>query len=297
MKLAILMSTYNGEKFLEEQLKSLINQTIKSFEIIIRDDGSTDNTVRILKEYEKEYSNITVIEGMNIGVSKSFMELLKYNIDADFFAFCDQDDIWEKDKLENAVNNLKTINNLPALYYTEVKAVDNELKVLFKSNYTGIDTLGASFNTTPVIGCTVVMNKMLREKIIGKKIPDDIVMHDLYAYRVCLAIGGIVVHDRNSYILYRQHENNVVGITKSPLKKMKAYKKFNNTRSIMAQNILDIYGDDIPENNKKILLKVANFNDKLNLLKKIVFMMDKDFKSKKIKSDIKFIYDILFENI
>lgn len=219
MKVTILMSTYNGQKYVEEQIKSILSQTEKDIELIIRDDGSKDNTLNILKKYEKMYSNIKVIKGSNIGVEKSFMELVKNSTDSEYYAFSDQDDIWEKLKIEKALMFFDKKDNKPSLYYSEVKAVDSNLKFLFKSNYVGIDTLGASFSTTPVIGCTVIFNKSLRDLIVNNYLPNNIVMHDLYMYRLCLAVGGNVLHDHESYILYRQHSNNVVGITNSIKKK------------------------------------------------------------------------------
>lgn len=297
MKVAVLMSTYNGEKYIKEQIESILNQSYEQIEIIIRDDGSKDETVNILKQYADKYNNIKIIVGNNIGVSKSFIELLKHKSDAEFYAFCDQDDIWKKDKIYNAVEKLKEFNNIPTLYYSEVTAVDNNLNELFKSNYTGIDSLGSAFNTTPVIGCTVVFNKKLKIMIESNEIPENIVMHDLYLYRVCLAVEGKVIHDKNSYIYYRQHNDNVVGITNSIVKKMKIYDKFSKTRRIMAKDILKIYNSEISDKNKEILTKISKYNDNLSLREKISYIVDKNFKSYKLKSDIKFIYDVLSKKI
>ena len=297
MKITVLMSTYNGEKYIKEQIESILNQSISDLKIIIRDDGSKDNTINILNEYKNKYTNIKIINGENKGAAQSFIELLKYNMKTDFIAFCDQDDIWEKDKLKNAIAKLDKYNDQPALYYSEVKAVDSNLNFLFKSEYKGIDTLGSSFSAIPVIGCTVVFNNKLRNIIVKNNIPEGIVMHDLYLYRVCLAIGGKIIHDKESYILYRQHEENVVGITNSIWKKMKVYNKFDKTRRVMAKNILDIYEQYISKENKQILLKISRFNDNIVFKEKLSFIFDKNFKTKKFKSDIKFIYDVLLKKI
>ena len=168
---------------------------------------------------------------------------------------------------------------------------------MFKSNYTGIDTLGSSFNTTPVIGCTVVFNRKLKKIIENNEIPKNIVMHDLYLYRVCLAINGKIIHDKNSYIYYRQHNSNVIGITNSILKKMKIYDKFSKTRRNMAKDILRIYNYKISEENKKILNKIAEYKDEMSFKEKMKYISDKRFKSYKFKSDIKFIYDVLNKKI
>lgn len=297
MKIVVLMSTYNGEKYLKEQIDSILNQSVKNIELIVRDDGSDDTTKEILNDYVKKNDNIKVIWGENIGVAKSYRELLKYDIDADLYAFCDQDDIWLENKVEKAIEQIKKFSNVPALYYSEVNAVNNEMETLLVSKYTGIDTLGSSFNTTPVIGCTVLFNNKLKEYIKKYGIAENIIMHDLYMYRLCLAVGGKIVHDKNSYILYRQHANNVVGITATSFKKLKVYDKFKKTRRIMAKDILNLYDGNITEHNKRILDKVARFNDKMNLFEKLEFIFDKEFKSKKIKSDLKFIYDVFNNKI
>ena len=103
-KVVILLSTYNGEKYLKEQLDSLLNQTYKNIDIYIRDDGSKDETVNIIKKYQNEYDNIHLEEGKNLGFIKSFFELLKNGDEnVDIYSYCDQDDIWEEDKIERAV--------------------------------------------------------------------------------------------------------------------------------------------------------------------------------------------------
>lgn len=130
-KVAVLLSTYNGEKYLKEQLDSLINQTYSNIDIYIRDDGSTDNTVKIIKEYQKNNSNIYLDEGKNSGFIKSFFELLKNNSNADIYSYCDQDDIWEKDKIERAVKHIeKEDNTKPILYFCNSDYYDMNMILL-----------------------------------------------------------------------------------------------------------------------------------------------------------------------
>lgn len=299
MDIVVLMSTYNGEKYVEQQINSILNQTEKKVKIIIRDDGSKDKTCEILKKMENKYDNIKVIYGNNVGVPESFKKMLEleFNDNEKYLFFCDQDDVWLENKIEKAVSELKKHDDKPAYYYSEVTAVNEKLIPMFKSNYTGVDTVGSSYNTTPAIGCTVAFNRKLLDIIKNHKLPKNIVMHDLYLYRVCLAIDGVVIHDSDSYIYYRQHESNVIGITNSNFKKMKVYSKYNKTRRMMAKEIIDIYSDKISKSNYKILSKIANFNDKMPASKRIDLLFDKNYNSKKIKSNLKFIYDILFNNI
>ena len=108
-KVAIIMSTYNGEKYIKEQLDSLFNHTYKNIEIYVRDDGSKDKTVEILREYEKN-GKIHLFVKENKGFIKSFFECLSFCDDADYYSFCDQDDVWYEDKVERAVNALNSMN-------------------------------------------------------------------------------------------------------------------------------------------------------------------------------------------
>ena len=109
-KVAVIMSTYNGEKFIREQLDSILNQSYKNIELIVRDDGSKDKTVEIVKEYQAKHKNIKLFEGQNLGFVKSFFELLKL-AEADYYAYADQDDIWIENKIELAVNSLNKLDD------------------------------------------------------------------------------------------------------------------------------------------------------------------------------------------
>ena len=109
--IAILLSTYNGEKYIKEQIESLLDQTIKNWFLVIRDDGSHDKTVEILKEYSTSYPNKIFIDGSvreNLGAGKSFMHLLKIT-HADYYMFCDQDDVWMPDKIERTLAKVKAM--------------------------------------------------------------------------------------------------------------------------------------------------------------------------------------------
>ena len=132
-KVIICMSTYNGEKYVKEQIESLLNQTYKNLEIYVRDDGSKDNTINILEEYEKN-NKIHFIKGNNVGVVKSFYECLKEAYDnAEYFAYCDQDDKWHKNKIERAISKLKKENQeQPTLYFSEFNYCDENLNFVHK---------------------------------------------------------------------------------------------------------------------------------------------------------------------
>lgn len=212
-KVQVLLSTYNGEKYLETQLDSLFEQEDVHLSVLIRDDGSTDNTISILKRYQ-ERQNVKVIFAENVGVINSFFELIKQaDLENDYFAFCDQDDYWEKNKLSNAVKKIKMIPDAgrAILYCSAVELVDDNLNSIEISYFPDAKP---SFNNALVenivTGCTAVLNtNSLR--LIKNNIPDFCLMHDWWMYLVISSFGTII-YDTESGIKYRQHANNVVGI-------------------------------------------------------------------------------------
>ena len=207
----VLLSSYNGERFIKEQLNSLLNQTMNTF-ILIRDDGSTDNTVSIIREYIKKYNNIRLIEGNNIGYIASFNNLICNNLvdEYEWLAFCDQDDVWLDRKLEVAVSRLKKEfdDETPNLYTSALTLVDENLKVIGKAEKTPERNLRPAL-LYDIAGCTCVFNHATAV-MYRKGINDSMIAHDRQLYCVCYYMGNVYV-DTNSYILYRQHSTNTTG--------------------------------------------------------------------------------------
>jgi len=207
-KVAILLSTYNGEKYLREQIDSILSQTYENFELIVRDDGSKDGTVSIIKEYiEKSDKEITLVEGKNMGFIKSFFDLLKRG-DADYYAYADQDDIWLPNKIELAVNSLEKLDNTkPNMAFSNVDYYDTEM------NFIGH---GDSKNKKPAFinslyecinqGMTMVINKTTRNYIIDN-VPEKCFFHDWWTYMVCTAFGNVVQDDVVT-VKYRRAKTN-----------------------------------------------------------------------------------------
>ena len=207
-RVQVLMSTYNGERFVAEQIDSLLSQSWKNLEILIRDDGSTDGTWGILEKYRKRYPNIRIIAGQNVGVAKSFFELLKMS-DGEFAAFCDQDDVWLERKVEAAIAMLGKEQG-PALYCGGKTLVDSSLNPIEKQNR---ERLALGFGNAVVecicTGCTAVLNRKLID-LMKVRLPEHAILHDWWSYLVA-AYAGKVLYDPEAYILYRQHGGNVVG--------------------------------------------------------------------------------------
>ena len=183
----VLMSTYNGDKYLEQQIKSIIEQEKVNTEILVRDDGSTDNTIKILDKYQK-CGYLQYYKGDNIGPSKSFMDLISHIKNASYVAFSDQDDFWKKDKLIVAVEKLRNIN-VPAFYNSVVEVVDEQL--VSKGKIYGskkIYNFATQCSRNNVVGCSVVINRRLIE-LVTKYTPNHISMHDQWIAMVCKGHG------------------------------------------------------------------------------------------------------------
>lgn len=274
-KVTVLLSTYNGEKYLEEQLDSLLNQQGVEVFILVRDDGSTDNTINILKKYENE-GKLKWYSGENLRPTKSFMDLVMHAPESAYYAFCDQDDYWMDDKLMIAIQRLEKCDaSVPALYYGSPRLVDENLDPIPNPHrlLQNMTTYASSLIISNATGCTMVFNNALLKKIV-KKQPNYIPMHDAWLHKVCLAVGGVVCFDKDVHILYRQHSNNVVGIADTKTGMIKSYFrkkiKLKNTGNKTVRSLYDCYENEMSEENKKLSLLAINYqnslSDKLRLL-------------------------------
>ena len=222
-KIIILLSTYNGEKYLKEQLDSLFLQTYNDFNILIRDDGSTDKTKYILNEYEKNYPNkVQIIEdGIgNLGSSKSFMKLLEYSSDCEYIMFCDQDDVWLPNKIKLSFQKIKEMEeaygtDTPLLVFTDLFVVNEKLKILNQSfwNYQKLIPSVAKYwkkllAQSIITGCTIIMNKSAKDVCLPFVL--DEMIHDQWIGANVSKYGKIDFIDEQT-ILYRQHGKNVEG--------------------------------------------------------------------------------------
>ena len=216
-KISILLSTYNGEKYLKAQLDSLFSQSYKNFKLIARDDGSSDKTLEILKSYDIEL----LPSNENIGVKCSFETLLKYafeNSDADYFMFCDQDDVWNQDKVKLTLQKMyemeKLYKNTPILVHTDLEVVDENLHTINPS-FMKLQNLHEKKNRlnnlliqNTITGCTVMINKDLAKLCLPMS--SNAIVHDWWVGLVASYFGKIGYVD-DSTIKYRQHTSNTIG--------------------------------------------------------------------------------------
>jgi GT2 family glycosyltransferase len=217
-KIIILLSTYNGAKYLKNQIDSLVSQSYDDFRIIARDDGSSDESFSILKSYDK----IEIVDSrQNLGAKGSFAELLEYAVkhtDGEFFMFCDQDDVWEKDKIAMTLAKMQelegTYGDLPLLVHSDVKVVDARLRVVAESfwKFQNIDPTRDAIHhlllQNVVTGCTMMINRPLAKLV--KTIPEEAIMHDWWIVMVASCFGKIGFIDE-PLMLYRQHSSNDTG--------------------------------------------------------------------------------------
>lgn len=216
-KVAILLCTYQGQRYLAEQLDSFQAQSHSNWAVWASDDGSEDGTHAILEAYQQKWpaSRLTIHSGPADGFAVNFLSLTcKAGIKADYYAYSDQDDIWEVDKLERAVRWLETIpHNIPALYCSRTWLVDAEnneigLSPLFSKPPSFANALMQNIGG----GNTMVFNNATRALLqeAGENLP--LVTHDWWTYMVVTGCGGAVFYDSKPTLRYRQHENNLVGL-------------------------------------------------------------------------------------
>jgi glycosyltransferase involved in cell wall biosynthesis len=212
----ILLCTLNGERFLAEQLASLKSQTFKNWKLIASDDGSRDRTRSILVEFQKscEPGKVEIIDGPRRGATANFLfQVCAENLASEYYAFCDQDDIWDADKLERAIDALEqTDAGIPALYGSRTRLIDEA------GNEIGFSPL---FHRKPEFrgalvqsiagGNTMVFNQKVRELVVFCGAEVDVASHDWWLYQVTSACGGRVHYDAHPSVRYRQHDYNIIG--------------------------------------------------------------------------------------
>ena len=299
----VLLSTYNGERYLREQIDSVLRQKNVNVSILARDDGSRDGTVGILREYESKFKNFMYYKNKNLGPARSFLDLICNAPDSEYYAFCDQDDVWDDDKLYHAVEKLsKFSNSSPNLYYSNLRIVDQNLKFYRLSH----DRLLYNENKYSALtenlctGCTAVFNKKAQQ-MIKENIPEYCTMHDTWIYMLCKLLGN-TIYDKNAYISYRQHENNVVGAylkkDRFALYKERFFRLFKRNlqpRYINAVNFEKAFGKYMSLEDKEKISEIIEYKD--NLRKRWKLFFDKDISASTIYGNIRFRLHVIWGTV
>lgn len=213
----ILMATYNGERYLKEQIDSILNQTYSNIRLIISDDCSTDKTIQILKEYEIKDKRVKVYyQKKNLGVVKNFEFLLR-KVENELYALSDQDDIWLPDKIEKSIENMKKNNS--DLVFGDLILINENGELLEKSFWRNKgffqkikkDTkhYGLLLNNY-VTGCTILSKKSFIKNILPVPKNSKYILHD-YWIAIVVALNGKISYDETPHIKYRQHTDNQIG--------------------------------------------------------------------------------------
>lgn len=215
-KIAILLCTHFGERFLAEQLDSFAAQTYRNWQLWVSDDGSEDKTHDILQRYQQQWcaQRLTISGGPCQGFVANFLsQVCNPAIQADYYAYSDQDDIWEKDKLERAVQWLNTVpDGIPALYCSRTRLVtETDQGIGLSPLFTKPPSFGNALMQNIGGGNTMVFNHAARVLLSKIDIGAPIVAHDWWTYITVSACGGTVYYDDNPSLRYRQHSANIIG--------------------------------------------------------------------------------------
>ncbi|MDG3131775.1 glycosyltransferase family 2 protein [Streptococcus suis] len=272
MKVNILMSTYNGQQFLTDQIRSIQEQTFEAWTLFIRDDGSTDQTREIIADFVERDSRIHFITPdlvENIGVIKSFHTLVHYE-KADFYFFCDQDDVWLPNKLEVCLKTAQTYSaDLPLMVYMDLKVVNQNLETISESmirsqSHHANTQLVQELTENTVTGGVAMINHCLAQ--LWQQ-TEGIIMHDWYLGLLASALGHLVYIDQPGE-LYRQHADNVLG-ARTLSKRVKKW---------MRPHILfKLYWDLIKSSQKQAsyLLEMPLSQSNREVIEAFVSLMDK----------------------
>lgn len=273
----ILLPTYNGEKYLKEQLDSILNQTYKNIRLIISDDCSKDSTPKILEEYREKDERIELyLQKENIGVVKGIEFLLK-KVKSNYYMLADQDDVWLPMKVEKSIETLKKEN--VDLVFGDLEVVDQDLKTMYPSfgdfmllnrkinKY--INSYKVNYLYNCVTGCTVLSKKEFIEKILPIPTESKYLIHDHWIGLV-VALNGKLAYMPEKYIKYRQHGNNQVGTDKIS----HGFKNIEQVRELFINVKLGVFGTyvnnkekfskELQEQNEKALNYYNDIKDKKN---------------------------------
>lgn len=280
---AILMGTKNGERFLAEQINSLEIQTHKNWVLYVSDDGSTDKTIAILREYQVKWPNgkMIISNGPEQGFCMNFLSMAcDPSIRAEYYAFCDQDDVWHPNKISSAISNLSQVQldkrkkNTPLLYCGRTTYIDENNNPIGSSPHF---IFPLTFRNA-LIQCVAGGNTMIFNQEVKSLLNDIGAMphtsHDWFLYQLVTSTGGTVYFDQAVFVYYRQHKNSLSGGNQSfPAKvdrilmvingKFKEMNNLNLTALNKIKNIMTNSSIEVLDLFQK--LRISNFKDRLRL--------------------------------
>ena len=275
-KIDILMATYNGEKYLVEQLDSIINQTYHNWNLLIRDDNSTDKTLEIIQNYHKKDKRIKILKDNkgNLGIVRNFEELLKSS-ESEFIMFSDQDDIWVENKLDMYLKMIEKIKNKGFMIHSDAILFDKNKSNILKDTFISKKAINKGlenvFFNYFVQGATILISKEIKNFILP--FPKEVYLHDRYIHLISeLFFERIFVN--KALIYYRQHGDNQIG-AKNTVRELLSKRYFDERDRQLIKVIYNKYGSLLTEDKKKLIeeyfkitdIEKNRFNRFLNLKK------------------------------
>lgn len=293
---AVLMSTFNGEKYLDAQLQSIFNQKDVDVSVYVRDDGSSDSTLSILSRWSQS-SPLSYYQGdQNLGPQRSFLELIQNAPNCQYYAFSDQDDIWMDDKLITAVQKLQQ-STREALFMSTYDVVDKSLNKLFTRDmhFDEKFSLATTLMYRCPSGCVMVFNRKL-QLALKKSHPDHFRMHDFWTLLTAEVLGANIYVSNRSLILYRQHENNTVGFSRGEfIKKFRRLIESKNSRPnerlLQAKSVYDNYQDRLSKTDRESLKQLLNYRS--SFINKYALCRNSAFKSSSRNKNMMFKLSIM----
>ena len=290
---SVLLSTYNGHQYIRELVDSVLAQKGVSVKLQVRDDGSTDDTIKILESYNDP--RISIRTGRNLKPALSFLTLLRECDDSEYYAYCDQDDYWYPYKLITAIKDLKSIK-APALFISTYDVCDEKLNKMFTFDMKFDEPLRLQDTLLyrAPSACNMVFNHALREQI-NKSTPEYVRMHDFWTLIVALSHNYQIITRDVPLIKYRQHAGESVGITPTAMTRLKrlihSSSKGNNERWRQAKEAYDFYGKELPADKNDILKSVVEY--RVSFRNRVKLLKDKRFKTSSAYINILFKASVL----
>ena len=282
--ITVVIATYNGGKFLQEQIESILQQTVVPDEIIVCDDLSTDNTIEILEHYQSQKRLRYYINENRLGVIGNFKRSVSLAKKGNYIALCDQDDIWLPVKLEKQYQALLLLDDKksPAIVYSDLTVIDQQKKILNPSFWNELGQDGYQHSLTTLLfgnfvtGCTIMMNDIARKYFL--QMPTDISMHDAWLALIAFSFGKVEAV-KEPLVLYRRHTSNTA-FAAAYKKENKAARWWRNLKMLFSEN--DYLKDEIHIASKLFEKYEMNIsNEKKYLIENFINLKGKYFFQKK----------------
>ncbi len=293
---SIVMTTYNGEKYLEEQIDSILSSTYRDFELYIVDDGSQDNTMEILKRYKAKYPHKLHINQneTNLGVTMNFLNAIS-NTTSDYIMLCDQDDVWKMDKIAKTLKRVKQMElqfgkELPIAVFTDAYVVDDKLSILHESFFRSgrlnprLIDLPHLLMENKLIGCTLMINQSVRRVLQSAPLPKKARFHDGWLGLIA-ASAGKIGFIKEPTLFYRQHDSNLVGnqgfisYVINRIRNIEVQKRAISELYIQADEFVTLYHNLIDGQKLEIIKRFSRLNRMNFLTRRAILIRYKYLKS------------------